>query len=47
MSPKNFIDYDIGKVDIVRRQIGMAPDSLLFEGTIAENIALNDPQATG
>ena len=42
-------DYDIGKVDLssLRRQIGIVPqDSLLFEGTVAENIALNDPQAT-
>ena len=42
-------DYDIGKVDIssLRRQVGIVPqDSLLFEGTIAENIALNDPQAS-
>ena len=42
-------DYDIGKVDLssLRRQIGIVPqDSLLFEGTIAENISLNDPQAT-
>ena len=42
-------DYDIGKVDLssLRRQIGIVPqDSLLFEGTIAENIALNDPQAS-
>ena len=43
-----FIDnYDITKVDLssLRRQIGIVPqDSLLFEGTIAENIALNDPQ---
>ena len=42
-------DYDIGKVELssLRRQIGIVPqDSLLFEGTIAENIALNDPQAT-
>ena len=31
----------------LRRQIGIVPqDSLLFEGTVAENIALNDPQAT-
>ena len=31
----------------LRRQIGIVPqDSLLFEGTISENIALNDPQAT-
>ena len=45
-----FIDnYDIGKVELssLRRQIGIVPqDSLLFEGTVAENIALNDPQAT-
>lgn len=42
-------DYDIAKVDLssLRRQIGIIPqDSLLFEGTIAENIALNDPQAS-
>ena len=51
--PKNgriFIDdYDINKVDLssLRRQVGIVPqDSLLFEGTIAENIALNDPQAS-
>ena len=31
----------------MRRQIGIVPqDSLLFEGSIAENISLNDPQAT-
>ena len=44
-----FIDgYDIQKVELssLRRQIGMVPqDSLLFEGTVAENIALNDPTA--
>ena len=42
-------DYDISKVDLksVRRQVGIVPqDSLLFEGTVAENISLNDPQAT-
>ena len=42
-------DYDIGKVDLssLRRQIGIVPqDSLLYEGTVADNIALNDPQAT-
>ncbi len=42
-------DYDIGKVDLssLRRQVGIVPqDSLLFEGTVSENIALNDPQAT-
>ncbi len=40
--------YDIAKVELgsLRRQIGMVPqDSLLFEGTIAENIGLNDPTA--
>jgi ATP-binding cassette subfamily B protein len=44
-----FIDgYDINKVELssLRKQIGMVPqDSLLFEGTIAENISLNDPTA--
>ena len=42
-------DYDINKVNLssLRRQIGIVPqDSLLFEGTISENIALNDPQAS-
>ena len=42
-------DYDISKVELssLRRQIGIVPqDSLLFEGTVADNIALNDPQAT-
>jgi len=42
-------EYDISKVDLssLRRQIGICPqDSLLFEGTIAENIALNDPQSS-
>lgn len=42
-------DYDIAKVDLasLRRQIGVVPqDSLLFEGTISENIALNDPLAS-
>ncbi len=41
-------DYDIAKVNLssLRRQIGIVPqDSLLFEGSVAENIALNDPQA--
>lgn len=45
-----FIDnYDIEKVNLssIRRQVGIVPqDSLLFEGTISENIALNDPQAS-
>lgn len=42
-------NYDISKVELssLRRQIGIVPqDSLLFEGTVAENIALNDPQAS-
>ena len=42
-------DYDISKVNLssLRRQIGIVPqDSLLFEGTVAENISLNDPQAS-
>ena len=42
-------DYDIAKVNLssLRRQIGIVPqDSLLFEGTVSENIALNDPQAS-
>ncbi|MDO6351170.1 peptidase domain-containing ABC transporter [Synechococcus sp. YX-04-1] len=42
-------DYDISKVNLssLRRQVGIVPqDSLLFEGTISENIALNDPDAT-
>ena len=45
-----YIDnYDVSKVDLqsLRRQIGIVPqDSLLFEGTVSENIALNDPNAT-
>ena len=45
-----YIDnYDISKVELssLRKQIGMVPqDSLLFEGTVAENIALNDPTAS-
>lgn len=42
-------NYDIAKVSLstLRRQIGIVPqDSLLFEGTISENIALNDPNAS-
>jgi ATP-binding cassette subfamily B protein len=41
--------YDISKVDLysLRRQIGIVPqDTLLFEGTVEENIALNHPDAT-
>ncbi len=41
--------YDVDKIDLasLRRQVGIVPqDSILFEGTIAENIALNDPNAS-
>ena len=41
--------YDISKVDLssLRRQVGIVPqDSLLFEGTVSSNIALNDPDAS-
>ncbi len=41
--------YDISKVELnsLRRQIGMVlQDALLFNGTIQENIALNDPDAS-
>ena len=40
--------YDIDKVELysLRRQIGIVPqDPLLFSGTIAENIALTNPEA--
>ncbi len=40
--------YDIAKVSLssVRQQIGIVPqDCLLFEGTIRENIAMNNPEA--
>ncbi len=40
--------YDISKVNLssVRQQIGIVPqDCLLFEGTIRENIAMNNPEA--
>ncbi|MBP5975168.1 peptidase domain-containing ABC transporter [Brasilonema sp. CT11] len=42
-------DYDIAKVELysLRRQIGMVlQDSLLFDGTVQENIALTNPEAT-
>ena len=42
-------DFDISKVDLssLRRQVGIVPqDSLLFEGSISQNIALNDTQAS-
>ncbi len=41
--------YDIAKLQLasVRRQIGIVPqDSLLFDGTIRENISLTVPEAT-
>jgi ATP-binding cassette, subfamily B, bacterial HlyB/CyaB len=41
--------YDISKVELysLRRQVGIVPqDTLLFEGSIQENIALNHPDAT-
>lgn len=41
--------YDIDKVELysLRRQIGIVPqEPLLFTGTIAENIALTDPDAS-
>ena len=40
--------YDISKVELhsLRRQIGIVPqDSLLFDGTIQENISLTNPDA--
>ena len=42
-------DYDIDKVELysLRRQIGIVPqDPLLFSGTVNENIALTDPEAS-
>lgn len=41
--------YDISKVDLysLRSQVGIVPqDSLLFDGTIRENVAISRPQAT-
>ena len=41
--------YDISKVELysLRRQIGIVPqDSLLFSGTVSENIALTNPEAS-
>ena len=42
-------DYDIQKVDLdsLRQQIGIVPqDSMLFDGTVRDNIAMNAPDAT-
>jgi ATP-binding cassette subfamily B protein len=42
-------DYDVSKVELysLRQQIGMVlQDSLLFDGTVQENIALTRPEAT-
>ena len=48
-SGRIFIDnYDISKVELysLRQQVGIVPqDSLLFEGTVQENIALTRPEA--
>ncbi|MEA5507377.1 peptidase domain-containing ABC transporter [Halotia wernerae UHCC 0503] len=41
--------YDISKVELysLRRQVGVVPqDPLLFDGTVQENIALTNPDAT-
>jgi ATP-binding cassette subfamily B protein len=41
--------YDIGKVELysLRRQIGIVPqETLLFDGTVQENISLNNPDAS-
>ena len=41
--------YDIGKVELysLRRQVGIVPqDPLLFSGTVSENIALTNPEAS-
>ena len=41
--------YDIDKVELysLRRQIGIVPqEPLLFAGSINDNIALTDPEAT-
>ncbi len=42
-------DYDIAKVELysLRRQIGIVPqDSLLFEGSVQDNISLTNPEAS-
>lgn len=41
--------YDVAKVELysLRRQVGVVPqDPLLFDGTIQENIAMHNPEAT-
>ena len=41
--------YDISKVNLasLRTQIGIVPqESLLFEGTVSENIGLNEPTSS-
>ena len=49
-SGRIFIDqYDIAKVELysLRRQVGIVPqDSLLFDGTVQDNIGLTNPSAT-
>lgn len=42
-------DYDVAKVELysLRRQVGVVPqDTLLFDGTVQENIALTNPDAS-
>jgi ATP-binding cassette subfamily B protein len=50
MSGRILVDgYDISKVELysLRRQIGIVPqESLLFEGSVQENISLTNPDAT-
>ena len=41
--------YDIDKVELysLRRQIGIVPqEPLLFTGSVSDNVALTDPNAT-
>ena len=41
-------DYDIGKVELysLRRQIGIVPQDPLFSGSVSDNIALTNPEAS-